>query len=74
MREQNDVVRRGEPKSRKRLWTNDDLAYALNNAAEFLESEEWPEDDGGQQCAANREAAKRIRRMADRVPLNSDSE
>jgi len=43
-----------------------DLIYALGNAAEFLENEEWPEDDGGAQEAANREAAKRIRRMAQR--------
>ena len=43
-----------------------DLAYALDNAAEFLENEEWPERDGGAQIAANREAAKRIRRMAAR--------
>jgi hypothetical protein len=43
-----------------------DLAYALDNAAEFLEHEEWPERDGGQQVAANKEAAKRIRKMATR--------
>ena len=43
-----------------------DLAYALDNAAEFLENEEWPERDGGQQLAANKEAAKRIRKMAKR--------
>ena len=30
-----------------------DLAYALDNAAEFLENEEWPERDGGAQIAAN---------------------
>lgn len=43
-----------------------DLAYALDNAAEFLENEEWQERDGGQQIAANNEAAKRTRRMAKR--------
>jgi hypothetical protein len=43
-----------------------DLAYALDNAAEFLENEEWPDRDGGQQIAANQEAAKRIRKMAKR--------
>ena len=46
---------------------NGDLAYALDNAAEFLENEEWP-DDGGQQKAANLEAAKRILRMSKRLP------
>lgn len=43
-----------------------DLAYALDNAAEFLENQEWAEPDGGAQIAANREAAKRLRRMASR--------
>lgn len=43
-----------------------DLAYALDNAAEFLDNQEWPEADGGAQIAANREAAKRIRKMAER--------
>jgi hypothetical protein len=52
-----------------KAWKPDDLAYALENAAEFLEMEEWPEDDGGAQCAANREAAKRIRAMAKRLNL-----
>ena len=47
---------------------NGDLAYALDNAAEFLENEEWPDDDGGVQEAANKEAAKRIRRMSKRLP------
>jgi hypothetical protein len=52
-----------------KAWKPDDLAYAMENAAEFLETEEWPEDDGGAQCAANREAAKRIRAMAKRLNL-----
>lgn len=43
-----------------------DLVYALENAAEFLDNEEWPDDDGGKQEAANREAARRIRAMATR--------
>lgn len=45
----------------------DDLAYAFDRAADFLEQEEWPEDDGGVQVAAYREAARRIRRVAARV-------
>ena len=52
-------------------WTQDDLRYALELAADFLEMEEWPEDDGGYQVAAYREAAKRIRRMAKRLPPNA---
>lgn len=44
-----------------------DLVYALENAAEFLENEEWPElADAAKQCAANKEAARRIRAMAKR--------
>jgi len=46
-----------------------DLIFALENAAEFLEFEEWAENDGGAQEAANREAAKRIRKMAKRIRL-----
>ncbi len=45
----------------------DDLAYAFDCAADFLEQEEWPENDGGVQVAAYREAARRIRRIAARV-------
>ena len=53
------IVRRFEPF---------DLVFALNNAAEFLEMEEWPDpDDAAQQESANREAAKRIRKMAKRI-------
>ena len=51
-----------------KLWDNDDLAFAFNSAADFLEMEEWPEDDGGRQVAAYKEAARRIRRMAERLP------
>lgn len=42
----------------------DDLAYAFEQAASFLEMEEWPEPDGGRQVAAYREAAKRVSRQA----------
>jgi hypothetical protein len=48
-----------------------DLIYALDNAAEFLENEQWPEDDGGAQEAANREAAKMIRAAANKVARNA---
>lgn len=63
-----DMEKASKPAT-KRLWNNDDLAFALDSAAEFLELEEWPEDDGGAQVAAYKEAARRIRRMAARVPL-----
>lgn len=44
-----------------------DLVYALENAAEFLENEEWPDPaDAAKQCAANKEAARRIRAIAKR--------
>jgi len=59
-----------ERRSQERKWNSDDLYYALEQAADFLENEEWPEPDGGAQVAANREAAKRIRRMAKRLPYN----
>ncbi len=55
----------------KPKWKNDDLYYALSQAADFLLNEEWPEDDGGAQVAAYREAAKRVRRMAERLPSNT---
>lgn len=45
----------------------DDLAYAYECAADFLDAEEWPEDDGGAQVAAYREVAKRLRRAAARA-------
>lgn len=53
--------------SRAKTWSPDDLAFALESAADFLEAEEWPEDDGGAQVRAYKEGAKRIRRMASRV-------
>ena len=56
-----------------RKWKDtDSLAFALECAADFLDQEEWPEDDGGAQMAANREAAKRIRRMARRLVPNAE--
>lgn len=54
-----------------KLWSNDDLAFAFEAARDFLLMEEWPEDDGGAQVAAYREAARRIQRMADRLPLDN---
>jgi len=49
-------------------WTIDDLLYALENAAEFLELEECSEPSQAEsQEAANREAARRIRLMARRI-------
>lgn len=63
-----------KPKQRAQLWTKDDLAYAFECAAEFLEAEEWPEDDGGAQVAAYREAAERVRRMADRLYKRVDGQ
>lgn len=51
----------------KQLWTVDDLSFALEQAAGFLEQEEWPEEDGGAQVAANLEGARRIRAMVKRL-------
>ena len=47
--------------------TPDDLIYAYEQAADFLEAEEWPEDDGGAQVTAYREVAKRLRRTVARM-------
>ncbi len=55
----------GRSKTKKSKWTIDDLIFALDNAAEFLENEEFP--DNGEQELANREGAKRIRAMANRL-------
>lgn len=46
---------------------HDDLLYAYECAADFLEAEEWPEADGGRQVAAYREVAKRLRATAARM-------
>lgn len=46
-------------------WTLDDLIFALDNAAEFLENEEFP--DNGEQELANKEGARPIRAMANRL-------
>jgi N-methylhydantoinase B/oxoprolinase/acetone carboxylase alpha subunit len=44
-----------------------DLIFALEQAAEFLEREEWPDEETkAAQLAANKEGAKRIRAMAER--------
>jgi len=51
----------------------DSLLFAFEYAADFLENEEWPHDKGEQE-AAYREAAKRIRKMGKRFmkkPPNS---
>ena len=56
-------VRRG--KTEKPKWVLDDLIFALENSAEFLEMEEFP--DESEQELANREGAKRIRTMANRL-------
>ncbi len=45
----------------------DDILYAYELAADFLEAEEWPEDDGGAQVAAFREVAKRLRATCARM-------
>lgn len=58
------VKKGGKP---QRLWTELDLIFAFECAADFLENEEWPDEDGGAQVAAYREAARRVRRMATRV-------
>ena len=50
--------------------TADDLMYAYEQAADFLDAEEWPEDDGGAQMAAYREVAKRLRRTSARINTN----
>jgi len=56
-------------KKKKLKWILDDLIFALENAAEFLEMEEFPDD--GEQELANREGAKRIRAMANRLNKNA---
>lgn len=67
-------TRLSKQKKPSKLWTKDDLAYAFECAADFLEQEEWPEDDGGAQVAAYREAAKRIRRMTDRLYARTEGQ
>lgn len=50
---------------KEKKFTIDDYCYALENAAEFLENEEWPEpNERVAQEAANRAAAKSIRKMS----------
>lgn len=51
----------------KRTWSIYNFIFALKNAADFLENEQWPDADEGVQAAANMEAAKRIRKCMDRL-------
>lgn len=52
----------------KKKYSNDDLCFSLDCAAEFLENEEWPEDSEREQVMeANKEAIRRIRRMSERI-------
>lgn len=51
----------------KPIYEPNDLLFAIDAAAEFLDMEEWPEQDGGKQVAAYREAAKLIRKMGKRI-------
>ena len=60
-----DETRVSLGKKKKPKWILDDLIFALENAAEFLENEEFP--DNGEQELANKEGAKRIRAMANRL-------
>ena len=61
-------------KKKQPVWTVDDLCYALENAAEFLEDEEWPEPaDKAAQEAANREGACRIRKMSHRLNITQNA-
>lgn len=56
------MQRKGKP-----LYLISDLLFSLEQAAEFLDMEEWPGEDAEAQMAANQEAALRIRRMANRL-------
>lgn len=62
------VDKRQAPKPEK-----DDLLYAYECAADFLDAEEWPEDDGGRQVAAYREVARRLRATAARINARTKS-
>jgi len=54
-------------KQSSKRWTLADLAFAYEQAADFLSSEEWPEDDGGRQVAAYREVGRRLRATSGRL-------
>ena len=54
------------------IYSKDDLCYALECAAEFLDCEEWPENDGGKQQAAYKEAAKIIRKISKSIYRKPD--
>ena len=43
------------------------MAWAVEQAVEFLRMEEWPEDDGGLQVAAFKEVANRIERRSAQI-------
>jgi len=63
MTDLSSLIERVEKGEERMKFTYHDLAYALENAAEFLENEEFP-DGTGTQDAANKEAARRIRKSA----------
>lgn len=50
----------------KRIYSDSDLDYAFEQAIDFLECEEWPQNDGGAQVEAYREAAKQIRKILEK--------
>jgi hypothetical protein len=64
---ENAVQRKVRRVDKRAKFTADDLAYAYECAADFLEAEEWTEDDGGAQVAAFREAERRIRNRAETI-------
>lgn len=53
----------------KKIWTNDDLYWAYLQVINFLENEETSilGDEGTRTIAGYKEAAKRIRKMAERL-------
>ncbi len=57
-----------KPKKTKKLWDNDALAFAYEEAAQMLDMAEFSgDDDIGTQRAAYLEAARRIRKMAKKL-------
>ena len=62
---QNHKTASGETAVKQKKYSREDLAFALESAAEFLENEEWPDESERESVeSAYKEAAKRIRRMA----------
>lgn len=45
----------------------DNICFAYEQAASFLENEEWPGDDKVEVCAAYSEVAKRLRDTSTRI-------